>query len=324
MALAHLPDWRTERINNLIKLISDKKVSLSDFFGLKEDVWRSEFNLNDKEVSDLTKANSKLPNLSFLAEKLFTEGFEIIPLDSPEYSTTLSENLGSKSPPILYVKGNKQLLNEECVAVVGSRDAADISLRFTENLAIQLAKQFKVVVSGFAKGVDKKSLDASIENHGNSIIVLPQGILTFSSGFKKYYPQLVEGQILVVSTFFPKSPWSVGLAMARNAYIYGLAKEIYVAESGSEGGTWQGAVAGLRNGRKVYVRVPEKSEDNGNELLIQKGAIPVDFFGGIVSLPKGEILQVSETRKKYQAAGKPKSKKKICNQPNLFDKVTGQ
>jgi predicted Rossmann fold nucleotide-binding protein DprA/Smf involved in DNA uptake len=36
---------------------------------------------------------------------------------------------------------------------------------------------------------------------------------------------------LVLSTFHPKAVWSVGLAMARNPIIYGLADEIFVAES---------------------------------------------------------------------------------------------
>ncbi len=43
---------------------------------------------------------------------------------------------------------------------------------------------------------------------------------------KKYYKQLVEGDVLVLSTFHPKAPWRVELAMARNPIIYGLADEI--------------------------------------------------------------------------------------------------
>jgi predicted Rossmann fold nucleotide-binding protein DprA/Smf involved in DNA uptake len=35
----------------------------------------------------------------------------------------------------------------------------------------------------------------------------------------------------------------------------------------------------IRKNRKIYVRKPEQSENNANNLLIQKGAIPVDFDG---------------------------------------------
>ena len=94
--------------------------------------------------------------------------------------------------------------------------------------------------------------------------------MTFSSGFKNYYKQIVDGDVLVLSTFFPKVPWKAELAMARNPIIYGLANEIYVAESAEKGGTWSGVVDGLRKGRKIFVRKPEPSEKNANNLLIQK------------------------------------------------------
>ena len=136
-----------------------------------------------------------------------------------------------------------------------------------------------MVVSGFAKGVDKQALDSAIKYKGQSVIVLPQGIMTFASGFKTYYSQIINGDVLVVSTFFPKAPWKTELAMARNPIIYGLADEIYVAESSEKGGTWSGVIDGLRKGRKIYVRKPEATEKNANDILIDKGAVPVDFNG---------------------------------------------
>jgi DNA processing protein len=114
---------------------------------------------------------------------------------------------------------------------------------------------------------------------GQSIIVLPQGIMTFGSGFKSYYKQIIDGDVLVLSTFFPKAPWKAELAMARNPIIYGLADEIYVAESSDKGGTWSGVLDGLKKGRKIYVRKPDSDEKNANNMLISKGACPVDFHG---------------------------------------------
>jgi predicted Rossmann fold nucleotide-binding protein DprA/Smf involved in DNA uptake len=301
MAITHLKNWKTERINNLIiDILANQKLSFEEFFNLSEKDWQELFDLNDKEAAALLEAKSDIPNLSFLAENLYQQGFEIVPINSDKYSNILKENLKLKySPPVLYTKGNLQLLNEECAAVVGSRNAGALSIKFTENLSIELAKKFKVVVSGFAKGVDKTALDSSIKNNGNTIIVLPQGILTFASGFKKYYPQLVEGQILVVSTFHPNVPWSVGLAMARNIYIYGFAKEIYVAESGESGGTWNGAIDGLKKGRKVYVRFPEENEKNANLQLIEKGGIPIDFNGKIIEKIQIDSLEVADKKSKY-------------------------
>jgi len=281
MGLAHLPRWRTQRINSLIVSILHKNnMSLEDFFDMDRKAWSEEFDLNSKELDDLEITKTELPNNSFLIEDMLNQGFNFIPLNSSGYSKTLKNNLKQQySPPLIYTKGNKQLLQETSIAIVGSRKASDISLGFTKNIAQHAVKEFQVVVSGFAKGVDKTALDETLNAHGKSIIVLPQGIMTFSSGFKKYYSQIIEGDVLVISTFHPKVPWSVGLAMARNIYIYGLAEKIYVAESDMKGGTWSGVVDGLKKNREIYVRKPDEEEDNANNILIMKGAAPVDNIG---------------------------------------------
>jgi DNA processing protein len=298
IAISQLQNWKTEKINNLItKILSEENIPFQEFF--------SDFEKNgnvgkfsEKEIYDLTNAKNNLPNYSFLAEELISQGFEIINILSDSYPKTLKENLGNKySPPVIYIKGNKQIFEEESAAIVGSRDASVAALNFTDNIAKNLSKEFKVIVSGFAKGVDKQALYSSLKYIGRSIIVLPQGILTFGSGINKYYEQILEGNVVVLSTFYPKAPWSVQFAMARNPIIYGLAKYIYVAESNEKGGTWSGVIDGLRKGRTIYVRKPEENEKNANELLIKKGAVPVDFNGKIIELEVGkETLLAGEVR----------------------------
>jgi DNA processing protein len=281
IALAHLPRWGYLKINNLIvKFYHENKISVEEFFHLPENEWKEKYFLNAKEISDLNHAKSELASNSFLAEDYFNQGYELIPITSPEYSKKLKSNLkAAHSPAVIYIKGNKKILEEKSVAIVGSRNASDISLKFTDNIAKLASKDYKVVVSGFAKGVDKQALDSAIKYTGQSVIVLPQGIMTFGSGFKKYYSQIINGDVLVLSTFFPKAPWKAELAMARNPIIYGLADEIFVAESSEKGGTWSGVNDGLRKGRKIFVRKPESTETNANLLLIDKGAAPVDFNG---------------------------------------------
>jgi DNA processing protein len=311
IAIAHLPKWGVERINRfIIQIVHDKKMTWSDFFELDKSGWIELFDFTVKELSDLEFAKEDMPRLAFIAEQLQNEGFHIIPINSTEYPVVLKENLKIKSaPPVLYIKGRKELLQEDAVAIVGSRKAGDKSIEFTMRVAKKCVKEYKVVISGFAKGVDKQALDSTIENHGKSIIVLPQGILTFQSGFKKYYEPIVNGEVLVLSTFFPKAGWDVGLAMARNTYIYGLAKEIYVAESDNKGGTWQGALDGLKRNRGIYVRVPESKEKNANLKLVELGAIPVNMDGEVVDskivkpieLFESETLStVNETKNSYE------------------------
>jgi predicted Rossmann fold nucleotide-binding protein DprA/Smf involved in DNA uptake len=298
MALAHeLPAWsfsnkegwkNEDKMNLIIQFYHDKKISIEEFFQLPEQSWKTDFKLIDAQITDLKRVSSSLASYAFLAENMQNNGIEMIPVVSSEYSKTLKENLKKSAPIVLYIKGNKQVMSENSVAIVGSRDASGIALTFTDTVAKRVSKEFKVVVSGFAKGVDKQALDSSIACKGQSIIVLPQGIMTFETGYKMYYKQIIDGDILVLSTFHPKAGWGKELAMARNPIIYGLAKEIFVAESkpsknrqGKEtkGGTWAGVMDGLKKGRTIYVRQPNASEKNDNNLLIRQGAIAVNSDG---------------------------------------------
>ena len=291
ITLAHIPGWGYAKINALITQFSqDQNISIGEFFNLPETEWQRLFAMEQIDIDELNAAKAELPNNAFLAEQLQNEGYELIPITSPEYSQTLKDNLKTnRAPALLYVKGNKQILQEKSVAIVGSREASEVSLEFTDHIAQKATRDFKVVVSGFAKGVDKQALDSAIRYIGQSIIVLPQWIMTFSTGFKTYYKQIVDGDVLVVSVFHPRAPWKAELAMARNPIIYALADEIYVAESSETGGTWSGVQDGLRKKRKIYVRKPEPTEENANELLIEKGAIPVDMQGNEI-LDESAIL----------------------------------
>jgi len=284
IALSQIRKWGNEKVNKLIiRIIQENSSKLSDFFAADKSALMQMYHLDENEISDMESVKKEIPAYSFLVEDLLAQGFEIITINSPKYPKTMKDNLKIKhSPPVIYVKGNTQILQENSVAVVGSRDADEKSLIFTDNIAKSASKQFKVIVSGFAKGVDKQALDSALKYKGQSIIVLPQGIMTFGSGINKYYKVIQTGDVLVLSTFFPKVPWSAQLAMARNPIIYGLAKEIYVAQSSDKGGTWSGVIDGLRKGREIFVRMPESDETNSNAMLIEKGAIPVDIDGNVI------------------------------------------
>ncbi len=284
LALAHVPKIQTKKKNEIIIRLFEKGKSIIDFFESEQSVWEKDYELKQSEIVLFEEAKKELSTYAFMVEDLLEQGYSILPITSKDYSPTLKKNLGrTYAPPVIYTKGNLQIMKEKSIAIVGSRMANDISLEFTDNVAKNASKDYKVVVSGFAKGVDKQALDSAIKYKGQSIIVLPQGIATFQSGFKKYYKQIIDGDVLVLSTFYPKAPWSVQLAMGRNPIIYGLASEIYVAESSEKGGTWSGVMDGLRKGRTIYVRKPHSREKNANNLLISKGAKAVDIEGNLSS-----------------------------------------
>ena len=297
LALAHVPKVKTKKKNEIIVQLFEQSKTVVDFFESEYSVWEDKYHLNKSEIELFLDAKKELSNYAFMVEDLLEQGYNILPITSQDYSPTLKKNLRrTYAPPVIYTKGNLQIMKEKSVAIVGSRKANDNSLKFTDNVAKKASKDYKVVVSGFAKGVDKQALDSALKYKGQSIIVLPQGITTFQSGFKKYYKQIIDGDVLVLSTFYPKAPWSVQLAMARNPIIYGLASEIYVAESSEKGGTWSGVMDGLRKGRMIYVRKPNPGEKNANNILISKGGKAVDFEGNLTTYEVKDELKIIDSK----------------------------
>lgn len=288
VTLALIPQMWTKRKNEIYTICFQHipQISIIDLFE-DSSCW-DVVGLNEMEQLQFEEAKLQLANNSFLVEELLTQGCDILPLIHEKYPKSLKKNLKLNAPTVVYTKGNKAIFDEASVAIVGSRNADTNSLVFTDCIAQKATAESKIVVSGFAKGVDRQALDAALSANGKSIIVLPQGIMTFASGFQQYHKYIAQGRILVMSTFAPKAPWSVEFAMARNPIIYAMASEIFVAQSDDKGGTWAGVIDGLRKNRPIYVRYPEKDEKNANLLLIQKGASAVDIKGNVLTLSPEE------------------------------------
>lgn len=317
VTLALIPKMWTKRKNEIyVKCFQHiPQISIIDLFDDSSN-WEL-VGLNDAEKGLFEEARNQLANNSFLVEELMAQGYDIVPITHKDYPKLLKDNLKFNAPTVIYTKGNKSLLQSPSIAIVGSRNAHSESLSFTDSIAKKAAAEEKVVVSGFAKGVDRQALDSALIANGKSIIVLPQGIMTFGSGFKQYFKHIAQGNVLVMSSFAPKAPWSVEFAMSRNPIIYGMASEIFVAQSDDKGGTWAGVIDGLRKNRPIYVRYPEKNEKNANLLLIQKGASAVDALGKILSLN-------SEERKTPDQLKKEKLDSDLIAVFNSVEKITAK
>jgi DNA processing protein len=282
ISLASAKHMSNRRKMELLIQVVHGKTPLNEAFSAMQAGNRLGFDFTEREWEGMVTAITETPNNAFVAERLQAGGIEVIPImEKFIYPPSLKSNLKKDAPIVIYAKGNMDLLKRPMVAIVGARKSGLSALEFTDNIAEKAVRNQKVIVSGFAKGVDQRALDAALKFGGQSIIVLPQGIETYRS--KDYYAAMVRGDLLILSVYHPKSPWSVGLAMDRNKIIYGLADEIYAAESNESGGTWEGVRDGLKRGRKIYVRQALNGEKNANALLIGQGAIAVNQFGELTN-----------------------------------------
>ncbi len=174
-------------------------------------------------------------------------------------------------PPVLFGCGNRKLLNNGGVAVIGSRDVTEKDLEYTKTLGVEIVSQGYSVISGGARGVDDAAMLGALEKEGTVIGVLSDSLLR-SATSSKYRKALIAGDLVLISSFNPEAGFDVGNAMARNKYIYCLSDAaIVIASTKDKGGTWSGAVENLSN-KWVPLWVKSTNDNkSGNHNLVVKG-----------------------------------------------------
>ena len=217
--------------------------------------------------------------LGLLLEKWQRAGLWVIARSDPDYPDRLKRRLKFEAPPVLFGCGNKKLLEKGGIAVVGSRNAAEEDLAYTNNLGAEAAAQGYSIVSGGARGVDQSAMLGALEHEGIAVGVLADSLLR-SATSAKYRKYLIAGDLALVSPFNPEAGFNVGNAMARNRSIYCLADTAAVISSTSnKGGTWNGAIENLE-ARWVPLWVRQSGEEkSGNPELIKRGGrrLPEDL-----------------------------------------------
>jgi DNA processing protein len=104
MALAHLPKWGYKKLNTLIgRFHADHKITVSEFFHLDYEKWKFDFELSDSDIVDIQSSLEQLPNYSFLAESLISQGYEIVPIISDHYSQILKDNLKKSNLSLIHI-----------------------------------------------------------------------------------------------------------------------------------------------------------------------------------------------------------------------------
>ena len=110
-------------------------------------------------------------------------------------------------------------------------------------------------------------------------IVAPEGVAFAPSPTDEVRGALAPlarpDNLVVVSSFPPRLPWSVGNAMARNHLICGLSGALIVIEAGDTGGTLAAGRAALAHGVPLFVVDFAPPAAPGNALLLAAGGVPL-------------------------------------------------
>lgn len=227
------------------------------------------------EPSRLRRLLARGFQLSQAVERWHARAIWIISRADTMYPRRLKSRLREFAPPILYGCGHAPLLEAGGLAIVGSRDAEEELLRYTDETARRVASSREAVVSGGARGIDQTAMRAALAGGGNVSGVLSDS-LERAALARENREFLMARRLVLVSPFDPSAGFNVGHAMQRNKLVYALADAALVVSSDhNKGGTWTGAVEQLE--RLHYVCVYVRSSGNTTEgirALVRKGAVP--------------------------------------------------
>lgn len=202
-------------------------------------------------------------------------GTEIISFWDEDYPELLRQTI---SPPaVLFCLGNKKLLNEKCIAVVGTRRITDYGRLVIKKILPELVHADLAIVSGMAFGVDSLAHQISIENNGKTIAVLGTGVdVCYPASNRRLYERIVENGCIVSEYPFGTKAAKQNFP-ARNRIIAGLCRATIVIEAPMDSGTLITARMSAEIGRDVFA-VPadiDKKMSEGCNWLLKMGAIPL-------------------------------------------------
>ncbi len=254
LAIQLTPGMGYKRTNRLVAGAARHGCALSSLLGHDGADIQQGFAWLDTEAASLLAIRNPLRRKiaeAHIHNALRHDIFPITLLDGA-YPETFRRSLGESAPPLVFACGNRDLLNMCSGAVVGTRAPSPRGVTAARKASECIVKRIRVLTSGGALGVDWAAHDAALEAGGATILMLPQGLLTYRlpSRWQRAYD---NGSVLLLSESLPDAPWQTHAAVARNALISAHAQVVCVIEPRKQGGSIQTLRHGLRQRKPVFV-----------------------------------------------------------------------
>lgn len=236
--------------------------------------WIQWFPLRQRERTMVKEAFERAEQEPYL-NALQEEGIDCIFYHDDAYPSLLKEVYDP--PALLYVKGNKTLLHEPIIAIVGSRQATAYTAYALRQFVPPIVQKGYVIVSGVAKGADRMAHEEAIVSGGSTIGVLGHGYnYCYPKQNEKLMEELAKNHLLVTEypPFQRPQRWTFP---KRNRIIAGVSESVIVTEAEKKSGTMSTVDYALDHGRHIYA-IPgavHATLSRGPNHLIEQGATPL-------------------------------------------------
>ncbi|MCX6760531.1 MAG: DNA-processing protein DprA [Candidatus Nealsonbacteria bacterium] len=203
------------------------------------------------------------------------EDVKIVDIRSKSYPSLL-KNI-TNPPKVLYVRG-EIYPEENCFAVVGSRECSFYGKQVANEISGDLSESGLIIVSGLASGIDAVAHRAAVKNKKRTIGVLGTGV-----DDESFYPkenlslarEVIGNNGCLISEYPPGTRGSKFSFPQRNRIITGLSLGILVVEAKEKSGSLIAAQWAKKQERKIF-SVPGSvyfPNSKGTNFLIKNGAI---------------------------------------------------
>lgn len=189
------------------------------------------------------------------------------------------------APPLLFLRGSKEVLVNPQLAMVGSRNPSITGRETAYDFARTLSMAGMVITSGLAQGVDTASHQGALEGGGQTIAVSGTGLdRVYPATNRTLAHNIIDSGGALISEFPPGTLPHAGNFPKRNRIISGLSLGTLVVEAALRSGSLITARLASEQGREVFA-IPGSIHNplaRGCHQLIRQGAKLVESANDIL------------------------------------------
>ena len=220
------------------------------------------------------------------------EKCHIISLDDPAYPGHLKTI--HHAPILLYVYGDKTLLNDPQLAIVGSRNPTANGRDNAKSFAEHFSHAGLTITSGLALGIDGAAHAGALAADAPTIAVLATGVdRIYPASHKKLAADIIERGALVSEMPLGTNPLPQ-LFPQRNRIISGLSLGVLVVEAAQRSGSLITARLAAEQSREVFA-LPGSIHNplaRGCHQLIRQGAKLVESAHDVLEELAPQLLSI--------------------------------
>lgn len=264
-----------------INISNKRKIELLKKFRTAKKIWNldkkslEKLDLKESEINNILE-NEEKRNLEKYVNYMVKHNILLVSCFSEKYPDSLK--FIDNRPVFIYIRGNIENLYEDCIAIVGSRNASIYGRNVARKIARELADRNINIVSGLAAGIDKFAHLGALESKtGKTIAVLGTGISDneiYPFENKKVFENILENKGTIISEFkLGTKPLKYNFPL-RNRIISGLSTKLIVVEAAKNSGSLITADFALEQGKDIYAVPGNITSENsvGTNELIKQGA----------------------------------------------------